>query len=209
MRFFNQFYFIHLLGFLGLGAETLRLALAILWLLATLFLTVITILLFRYMIHVNQKDHIGYLPSDVKNVAPLLDQIITKYIQNETAEYTLIEPGAGAANVAYHLSQRYSWKQVLAIEDELLTLLYGRVKSWFRQNSRVEFVKANIFEYDFPQKSVVYCYLLSEMIDKLYIQGKLKGNLVVSLSFPLKSVEPVESYEIPGFQKYLYVYDFR
>ncbi|MEM1312151.1 MAG: hypothetical protein AAGF07_01670 [Patescibacteria group bacterium] len=196
-------------GLLSFNLETIKLVIALLLLFVTVLLTCITVMLFSYILNVNKDDHVGYLPSSLKAVKDPIRQIISIYVgEDKTKDYTLVEPGAGAANVSYFLSQKYKWKQVLAIEDEISLVWYSKLKNLFRKKP-VSLVKANIFNYSFPTKSVVYCYLLSEMLAKLYEQGQLAGSLVISLSFPLKKAEPTEVFELSGFQKYLYVYDFR
>ena len=191
-----------------LDIQTLRVILALIWLLVAIFLVLVTIFLFKYMIHVNSKDHIGYLPTMLSATGEKLTEVIKKYVGDQTSKYNLVEPGAGLGNVSYYLSLQFKWKQVLAIEDEIGTILVAKLKGLFRQKT-VTFVKANIFEYDFPTHNVIYCYLLSEMIDKLYSQGKLRGSLVISLTFPLTDIKPTETFELAGFQKHMFLYDFR
>ena len=46
-------------------------------------------------------------------------------------------------------------------------------------------------------------------MEKLHKQGKFDGHLVVSTTFKLKEVEPVETIEMNNFYMRMYVYDFR
>ena len=180
---------------------------AILWLLLNLFLVGFIVMLFVYVFHANRKNSVGYLPTFLDQVGLKLEKVIENYVSN-TKEITIIEPGAGFANVAYYLSQKFTWKEVIGLENEIGTLLIGKFKQIFRKKG-VRLIKADIYKYEYPENSVIYCYLLNNMLDEMHRLGKFKNTLVISLSFSLSDIEPTEVIEINGFQKKLIVYDFR
>lgn len=178
-------------------------------LLVSLSLFVFVSMLLRYMVHTNSKDHIGYLPTNLNTVGPILVDVIKKYIKDDIKSYNLVEPGAGMGNVAHLLAQKFTFKKVIAVEDEQGLLMVARFRQRFFRQTKIDFIKSNVLDYQILEKSVVYCYLLSEIITKMYEKGLFKDKLAITLTFPIKGVEPTETIDVGGFAKKVLVYDFR
>lgn len=163
-------------------------------------------------------------------VAPVLDAVIGKYLtgnsdysthlgksasslHNEiegisTADYHFVELGCGMAKVSRYVNTKYTWKDVVGVEGELVVLTFARLRN-FIAKKKIRLVRANLFKIDIPKKSVVYCYLTTPMMDKLYKDGRLFGKLVISLSFQITGVQATEKFSVMGFQQKVLVYDLR
>jgi hypothetical protein len=152
-------------------------------------------------------DRIIYHGSDLTEQGRLLSKIMKKYVP-DTSTYFFIEPGAGLGKVAEYMGREFPWKEVIAIEIGPVILFLARLRAWLRR-SQVQFIREDIFTFTFPQPAVVYCYLTTPLLDKLYAQQKLQGRLVISLTFPLSVVEPTETISVKGWQKQILVYDLR
>lgn len=148
-----------------------------------------------------------YYGSNLREQGPLLLKIIKKYIP-DTREYCLIEPGAGLGKVAEYLARHLEWADVAAVELGPVILTFGRIRAFIRR-APITFVHQNIFDFETPCPSVVYCYLTSDLLNRLYKNGQLNGSLVISLTFPLTGVRPTETIELKSWQARLLVYDFR
>jgi len=181
---------------------------ASIWIAISLGLLVFIIMLFKYVWHANSGDHIGYLASNLKNVGPALERIIEKYYKGKVENVNLVESGAGFANLSNYLSKKYNWKEIIAVEDEPRIIKLAQFKQRFRK-SKINFVQSNVLDFQNPESSLVYCYLLSTILTKMNAKKLFNNCLLVSLSFKIKDLEPTETIEIPGFQKYIFVYDFR
>ncbi len=194
---------------LHLPVLNLNLLYSLFILLISVLLLIFTAFLLKYMIYSNLKDNVGYVPTFIGPVADALIDIVNRYVGGETKSYSLVEPGAGMANVTNFLASKFEWKEAIAIEGELSVHLLSRVKQLFRK-TKINFVCRDIYKYDYPKNSVIYCYLLNNMITKMYNMGKFKGSLIITLTFSIEGVEPTEKIAIKGFlQKHMYVYDFR
>jgi SAM-dependent methyltransferase len=152
-------------------------------------------------------DRIVFFPTNVKKIDSELDIIINKYLPT-TKDYELVELGCGAGNVLRHLSKKFEWKKSTGVELDWMTFIVAKFLS---RKTDINIVQDDIFKHKIEQKSLVYCFLGSEIMDKLYKQNQFDNHLLISLDFRIHDVEATEVFELPGFsiQKRLYVYDFR
>jgi len=154
-----------------------------------------------------RKDTIGFVPSLSKKINLELINSIQKYVPN-TSSYNFIELGAGLANITQFLASKFTFKKIVAVELDFFTIMGAKFLNLFSKN-QVEFVHKNIFDYEVPKKSVIYCYLGNLIMEKLYKTGALKGSVVLSATFSIKDVKYTECIDLPGtFYRKLYVYDF-
>jgi hypothetical protein len=154
-----------------------------------------------------RRYRVPYVSSPVSQCLPLLRTIITQYVPRPE-QTAFIEPGAGLGKVVGSMARDYPWKQVIAVELTLRTYSIGKLWHWLRR-SPVQFVRANALSYTYPPGAVVYCYLSTEIMARLYREKRLKGCLIISLTFPITGVKPTEEWPIPDWRKRLMVYDFR
>ena len=152
-------------------------------------------------------DKIGFLPTLSGKLNMQLFRIFEEYL-HDPSQYSFVELGAGVANIAGMISKRFNFKEVVAVEIDPITVFFGKLINTFG-GTTVNFIQKNIFDYDIPEGSVLYCYLGTHIMEKLYHAGKLDGHLVISTTFKLKEVEPVEVIEMNNFYLRMYVYDFR
>jgi SAM-dependent methyltransferase len=152
-------------------------------------------------------DRIVFFPTSVNKIDKELEIIINKYLP-ETKDYELVELGCGVGNVLRHLSKKFVWQKAIGVELDWMTYVTAK---FFSRNSNVTIVQNNIFKHKIEQKSLIYCFLGSEIMDHLYTEKQFVNHLLISLDFPIHNVEAKEVFELPGFsiQKRLYVYDFR
>jgi SAM-dependent methyltransferase len=175
------------------------------------FLILLLILLFIIWIHQLYygiaTDRIVFFPTNVKKIEKELDIIINKYLP-KTESFELVELGCGTGNVIRHLASKFEWKKTTGVELDWMTWTAAKLLS---RKSNIEIVHDDIFKHKIESKSLVYCFLGTEIMNHLYEAKQFDNHILVSLDFPITSVEPKEVFELPGFsiQKRLYVYDFR
>jgi tRNA G46 methylase TrmB len=152
-------------------------------------------------------DRVVLVSSKINQIKNPFLKAIDKYVSNPQ-ELNFVEIGAGYAKISELAAKDFSWKSVLAVEIDTLVVFWNRLKKRFRKTA-ITYIKSDIFEFIIPKNSVVYCYMSVPVINRLYKEQAFEGCLVLSLSFAIKGLEPVDEYIIKGFQKKLYVYDFR
>lgn len=180
---------------------------------AILLLILIIALILLLVIWVHQlyygfaTDRIVFFPTNVKKIDSELDIVINKYLP-QTQDYDLVELGCGTGSVLRHLNNKFVWKKATGVELDWMTYT---VAKFLARKTNTEIIQDDIFKHKIEQKSLVYCFLGSEIMDKLYTQKQFDNHLVVSLDFRISGVDANEVFELPGFsiQKRLYVYDFR
>jgi hypothetical protein len=159
--------------------------------------------------HLNSRPgRVIYHGSNLREQGPVLEGVIRRYLGNDTASATLVEPGAGLATVSHYLARRFAWKSVEAVELGGYILLIGRLRFLFRRDG-VRLVRHDLLTYPIKPGSVVYCYLFPSLITRLYEEGRLDGSLVISLTFPIQDCPPTEEIVLPSWQRRLLIYDFR
>jgi hypothetical protein len=148
-----------------------------------------------------------YLGTNLKEVAPVLQEIIKEYVPN-TREVHAAEYGAGFGYVARWLARQYPWKAVSALEINLSTHLISRL--WNRLcRVPVRAVRTDVLASQPPRGSLIYSYLSTEITTRLYEEGRLDGCLFVSLTFLITGVAPTKEYPLKGWQRRVLVYDLR
>lgn len=177
-----------------------------LFLLSAIFVSIL-ILMVKELQMMIRKDRVVLVSSKVNQIKYPFLNAIDKYVANPQ-DLHFVEIGAGYAKISELAASDFSWKSVLAVEIDALIVFWNRLKKRFNK-SAITYVKSDIFEYMIPQNSVVYCYMSVPVVNRLYNEKAFDGCLLLSLSFAIKDLEPIDEYMIKGFQKKLYVYDFR
>ncbi len=147
------------------------------------------------------------ISSRIKHIEKVFLMIIKKYVPN-SIEMNFLEVGAGYAKITKLAVSNFRWKSVVAIELEPLVVCWNKLKNHYYKLP-VTYIASNIFKYNIPKGSVIYCYMSVPVLNRLYQEDSFDESLVLSLSFKIPKVEPTAEYAIKGFQKVLYVYDFR
>lgn len=153
------------------------------------------------------QDKIGFLPS----LSGKLNQELTNIFYNhlkDPSKYSFVELGAGVANIAGYIAKQFDFKEVIAVELDPFVIFFGKLLNNFSPKP-ITFIRKNLFDYEIPKKSVLYCYLGTNIMERLYKEGRFDGHLVISTTFFLKHVEPDEVIKMKNFYMQMYVYDFR
>ena len=154
-----------------------------------------------------RKGRIIFVRSRLKIIETPLTDVIQRYVQ-DPAQVAFIEPGSGLAHISRRMGRIFPWKETQAIEISGGLVLATRLINFCAQTP-MRVIKANLFSVDYPKPAVVYSYLSTEIIDRLYREQKLKGCLFISLTFTLTDITPTETIALSNWQKQLFVYDFR
>jgi SAM-dependent methyltransferase len=180
---------------------------AILLFLLILLLVLLLVIWVHQLYYGIATDRIVFFPTSVKKIDKELDTIINKYLP-KTLDYELVELGCGTGNVLRHLASKFTWKKVTGVELDWMTYIAAK---FFSRKYNVTIVQDNILKHKIESKSLVYCFLGTQIMDKLYKAGQFDNHLVISLDFPITTSETKEVFELEGLsiQKKLYVYDFR
>lgn len=150
---------------------------------------------------------IGYTGSDLHLCLPALRRVIEKYdIHPSTSVF--VEAGAGFARLSRTMAKEYKWKDMIAIEIRWLTLAVARFLN-LRQRAPIHFLRRNALTFRYPTGSFIYSYLSTALLERLYLENKLAGCFVVSLTFSIPGVTPTEEIRLQGWQQHMWVYDFR
>lgn len=175
--------------------------------------TLLVILVIGYMLYsadnlLNLRYYrVGYTGSNLHLCVPQLKMIIKKYVPS-TEEVTFVESGAGFARIARAMARSFKWKRLIALEIRWYLRVAGRLATIW-QNTPIHFSDENALAYPYPKQAVVYFYLSTKVMDELYKKGLLDGLLVISLTFAIPNVSCTERVRLQGWQKHLWVYDFR
>lgn len=153
------------------------------------------------------KDKIGFLPSISGKLTNELEKTFYKHLK-DPSKYTFVELGAGVANIAGFVANQFEFKKVVAVEVDPFVIFFGEILNMFSKKP-IEFVRKNLFDYDTPKNSVLYCYLGHTILERMYKEGRLDGHLVISTTFRLEGVLPDEVIEMNNFYQRLFIYDFR
>ena len=147
-----------------------------------------------------------FLPTEIKLIKNKVIEWIKKY-ELKTNEMSLIELGCGRAGFLRSMS-KFDWKQKIGVEGQLILSIKSKLLNFGKD---ISIIHGDIFNFDIPNNSLVYCYLGIKNMNELYLTGKLKGSIVISLDYGIDGVEPAESYHISEkrVQNNLFLYDFR
>ncbi|MEM9000542.1 MAG: class I SAM-dependent methyltransferase [Bacteroidota bacterium] len=174
-----------------------------------LFVLVVLAIVFAFkeLLTMLRPDRVVLVSSRIRHVEhPFLEAINTYAPQTENMNF--VELGAGYAKICTLAARSFIWKSLIAVERDHLALSWARLKNRLNKLP-ITYIKSDIFTYSIPQESVIYCYMSEHVVNKLYNAKAFDHCLLLSLSFAIHGVEPVAKYDLKGFQKRLYVYDFR
>lgn len=117
--------------------------------------------------------------------------------------------GCGDGKVAIRIAKKHPHAYVKCIE--VRGDLIEKAKSNALSNSvKIDIIKADFFQFNFSDASIVYMYLLTSVNQKLKpkLERELRpGTIVVTLDFPVPGWSSVAEIELPrSWQRVLYVY---
>jgi len=167
----------------------------------------ITFFLFYTLYTIFNPNRVVLISTRTKFVLPILREIIETF-DNDINQMDFLEIGAGYGKVSRYIVTLKKFKNVLAIEINFFVTVFARILFFFRRLP-IKYVRTNILNYKIPKQTFIYCYMSVYIVNALYKSKQLDDCIFISLSFPIKGVVPTRTYDIKGFQKKLYVYDFR
>ena len=135
-----------------------------------------------------------------------LTEIIEKYCLTKNVEF--IEIGCGTAHTAHFVAKNWKWQQVLGVEVDFLTFQLAKLTNYFAQ-TKIKLIQKDIFDYNFVDNSVLYCYLGTAIMKELYKQKKFQNCLVISLTFPIENCPETQKITLPNAHHRFLIYDFR
>ncbi len=162
---------------------------------------------FQQLSVIARNDRVVLVSSQVGHVEKPFLKVIKKYLAS-TDDMNFVEIGAGYAKITRIAATSFQWKSIIAVELDFFAVFVSRLKNRWKKLP-ITFIKSDIFDYAIPTKSVVYSYMSVPVMNRLLENNAFENCLVLSLTFAFDGVEPTDEYQVKGFQKRLYVYDFR
>jgi hypothetical protein len=147
-----------------------------------------------------------YVGSNRKIVCSIVPSILEKYAI-DPSRFIWVEPGAGMGEVSGCMSS-YPWKEMHALEIGTVLFCTGKLLSILKKWP-LHWQKGDVLKMNWPRPAVVYCYLFTEVITRMYKGGQFKNSLVMTLTFPIEGVEPTETIPVSGWQQQIFIYDLR
>lgn len=151
-------------------------------------------------------SRVVFLPTNTKLIQDKVLGLIKKY-ELKTEEMSLIELGCGRAGFLRSMSSM-NWKEKVGIEGQFILSVKSKLLNFGRN---IKIIHGDIFNYEIPKNSLVYCYLGVKNMNELYESNKLQGSAVISLDYAINGIEPQECIYLSErkVQNTLYFYDFR
>lgn len=112
---------------------------------------------------------------------------------NNTKCSQIIDVGSGFGFLSLRFASKYPHIQVVGYEISMLPWGISKILRFFMHYENLQFYRKNFLEVDFPQESILICYLYPEGMSDL--QKKLQKNdlnlkLVVSNTFAFSNIRP-------------------
>jgi len=170
------------------------------------FFIVFSILLYT-LYTILSPNRVVLVSTRTKYVLPILNEIIEFY-KNDISQMTFLEIGAGYGKVSRHAYKVKKFKNVTAVEINFFVVVFVRVLFFFKRLP-INYSRKDILNYKISKQTFIYCYMSVYIVNTLYQTEKLEDCIFISLSFPITDVIPTRVYNVKGFQKKIYVYDFR
>jgi hypothetical protein len=147
-----------------------------------------------------------FLPTNTKLTRDKILELIKKY-NLKTEEMSLIELGCGRAGFLRSMSSLV-WKERVGIEGQFILSMKSKMLNFGKD---IKIIHDDIFNYDIPDNSLIYCYLGVKNMNELHKSKKLQGSILISLDYAIEGVEPQENIHLSDrkVQNTLYLYDFR
>ncbi len=154
----------------------------------------------------NHPHRIGYIPSQLSIIEPHLEKILSKHIGSHEKKYTFYELGCGTGHVLRYISKHHNFKKNFGLE---LDLIWYNVCKVLSSSQPVTVIRNDVTKHRYNHPAFFYAYLKPEILKKVYDSQGFQNSLVVLLTFSIPGVEPLETINITGSQRYLHLYDFR
>ena len=100
----------------------------------------------------------------------------------------VLDIGSGDGRVLIYASKKYPKSTFVGVEKNRLLVIYSQIKKLILNRKNLEFVCADVHNFDISEFDKIYIYLLPEFIDTILLTNKKslkKGCTVVSLHYCL------------------------
>jgi len=154
-----------------------------------------------------RRKRVGFIPTVSKEVENSFVQIFDEFKVNPK-DYFFVELGAGMAGMSRFAFKKFEFREVWAVEVSQVLVFLARILN-FKYGTKIKFFIKDIFKFDYPENSILYCYLGTNIMKLLHQQGCFKNKLVISLTFKIPDLEPAKAIKVNSHYKRLLVYDFR
>ncbi len=114
---------------------------------------------------------------------------------------TLYELGSGWGGPSIALARFHPQARIIGIERSPLPLFWSRTRAAFAAIPNVEFRRRDLFEENFHDADVLFCYLSPEIMIRLKekCERELRpGTLLISHAFAMPGWTPSETKQLPG-----------
>lgn len=151
-------------------------------------------------------------PPYVPTVNPKVISSLTAYIKNNPQIDTFIEPGSGFCGISLEIEKHYPEIQVVAIEYNIFICFLAKIRLKLSRSKiklfNGDFTNFNLTKYQNKNKTLIYCYLLSKLMEEAYKNDQFKDSIVLTLDFQIPNLDADDNIQISknGFQKQLWVY---
>ncbi len=149
----------------------------------------------------------GYAPF-VSSKPKVIQTVLKELTKLKIKPQTIYELGAGRAGFLRAARQRFPQAKLVGIEYSFLPLFLGKIQSALT-NSKIEFIKKNIFTVDLGPAEVIYCYLNVDMMKRLEPILKKEcrmGTIIISYQFPLPHLVPIKTISLNNDKDKIYFY---
>ncbi|MDD2487497.1 MAG: class I SAM-dependent methyltransferase [Candidatus Gracilibacteria bacterium] len=120
------------------------------------------------------------------------------------------EIGSGDGRVTFYAGKNHDIN-ARGIEICYPIYLYAKIKNIIQKNRNISFENADLFKYDFSDADVIYLYGMPDknpkLIDKFRKELK-KGTKIISYTFEIKGLEPIEISKPTENDLPIYLYEF-
>lgn len=148
----------------------------------------------------NLASRVPYVPTRMADLANLVERV------GITPSDTFIDLGSGNGRVVFAI-ERLTGAQVRGYEYPSWMMWYAQIKKWLI-GSRAEFVSGNFFKKPWTGATIVYCYLLPQLMPRIGAKVRAElpaGTTLVSRDFPIPDAELIEKWQSPSNHTF-YIY---
>jgi len=173
------------------------------------FVTLLIVLIGSFYTFWLTLKHPPYVPT----VNPKVITSLTSYISAKSKIKTFIEPGSGFCGISLQIEKQFPNIEVIAIEYNIFICLLANIRLKLKRSKiklfHGDFTNFNLTKYQNKGETVIYCYLLPQLMEEAYKNNQFKNSIVLTLDFQIPKVEADGNIQIGtnGFQKQLWVYE--
>jgi hypothetical protein len=151
-------------------------------------------------------------PPYVPTVNPKVITSLVSYINDTSGIEYFIEPGSGFCGISLGIEKKFPQIQVICLEYNVFIWFLARIKLRLL-GSKIklylgDFTTFDLSKYQQKNKTIIYCYLLPQLMESAYKNNQFRDSTVLTLDFQIPNVVASDNIQIgtSGFQKQLWIY---